>query len=235
MQTRGEKHLVEFLTNYIRTKSCDSSPSRILNVGAGKNVSIENQLLKAGCNYVCDRLDPEDCNVNHPNVDKCWICTIENISMIPDGNYSAAFANYVIEHISDLRKAAKEIHRILQPSGIFVTTIPNISAPEFKLAKITPLWFHKLIRGRESWETTYLYKNISELVGIFRSEGLNALNIRYFPCIESYLQRFPLLGRLARYYDQLVSLTGIKIAMGDVCIVFRKEAVPGKLGKVTSI
>jgi SAM-dependent methyltransferase len=225
MQTYGEKYLVNELAKFTNGNAGKSEPIRILNVGAGRNVSIENQLMSAGCKYICDRLDPDNCTVSHPFVGKCWICPVENMPMIRDNEYSAVFANYVIEHIADLKKAATQIFRILKPSGIFVATLPNISAPEFKLSKVTPLWFHKFIRGRESWETTYLYGSIYELISIFESAGLKTLNIKYFPCVETYLDRFPILGKFGRFYDKLILAAGIKKAMGDVCIVFSKAAV----------
>ena len=67
------------------------------------------------------------------------------MTLVGSNEYVASFANYVIEHVLDLRKAAREIHRVLRLSGISVASLPNTIAPEFLLAKRTPLWFHKMV------------------------------------------------------------------------------------------
>lgn len=82
---------------------------------------------------------------------------------IKSREYNAAFSNYLLEHVRDLNKAASEIYRILKNGGIYVASVPNLTAPEFILAKLTPLWFHKIVRRGEAWETHYAFKNIKAL------------------------------------------------------------------------
>jgi len=224
MQTPAEKYLVQRLAEFLKKESQDiSAPPRILNIGASKSLSIENQLTDAGCNYICDRVDVVDCNVVHPTIGKCWICSAEAMSPVGHDHYSAAFANYVLEHIPNLNLAAREIYRVLKPRGIFVASVSNPTAPEFVLAKWTPTWFHKIIRRSETWETRYAYKNIKELMGIFELAGLRVVEIKYYSFIEFYLAKFPLLNMLGRFYDKIISALKIKRFMGNVCIVFEKR------------
>jgi SAM-dependent methyltransferase len=224
MQTPAEKCLVQFLVKFLEEEEQKiHTPPRILNIGAGKSLSIENQLTGTGCNYICDRVDVVNCDAVHPAIGKCWICSAETMSPVESDHYSAAFANYVLEHISNLNLATREIYRVLKPRGIFVASASNPTAPEFVLAKWTPTWFHKTIRRSETWETHYAYKNIKELTGIFKSAGLHVVEIKYYSFVEGYLAEFPLLNVFGKFYDKVISVLKIKRFMGNVCIVFEKR------------
>ena len=223
MQTKGEKHLVSRLKALLTGDADGSPPRRVLHIGPDKGVAIENQLVRAGCRFFCDRLDADDCTVSHPNVQSCWSAPVERMSMVPSGYYDAALANYVLEHVTDLQAAAAEIHRVLKPRGLFLAAVPNVAAPEFRISRITPLWFHRMVRGRESWHTTYLYGSVPELAQVFERAGFETLEIGYYPCIESYLERFPVLAFMGRMYDRLVTTCDLRWAMGDVCAVFQKS------------
>ena len=104
--------------------------------------------------------------------------------------------------------------------------IPNPNAPEFLLAKITPLWFHKVARGNSThtaFETHYAYKSINELIQMFQSSGLILAEVRYYPILELYLERLsPFMGKLGKIYDSTVSSLNIHRLMGNVCIIFQK-------------
>ena len=140
---------------------------------------------------------------------------------VKSGEYVSAFANYVIEHIKDIKKMCREIHRILIPSGTFIASIPNPIAPEFVLARHTPLWFHKKVRQEEAWETHYLY-TIEDLINIFENNGMAKQSLKYWSFTEGYLWRYPLLSTFSRLYDRSITRMSIKRMMGDVCIVFKK-------------
>ncbi|MEW6618022.1 MAG: methyltransferase domain-containing protein [bacterium] len=222
METPAQHCLIKQLIRVLQKEKEDTP--RILNIGAGKNLFIENHLIHAGCNYICDRVDINDCALVHPCVDKCWQCSIESMFPVESNKYLAVFASYVLEHIIDLNKTSREIYRVLKPSGIFVASIPNPTAPEFILSKLTPLWFHKMVRGEESWKTYYTYSSIRKLVKIFESAGLRLINIKYYSFVELYLHRFVLLDILGRFYDKIISTMNIKKLMGNVCVTFEKSS-----------
>jgi SAM-dependent methyltransferase len=225
VQTPAEKYLVEVLVRALGCKGREGgTPRRILNIGAGRSVSIEDQLSDAGCEYVCDRADVEDCSVDHPYVNKCFRCSAEDMSQVSSNEYPVAFANYVLEHVPDLERASREIYRILEPSGIFVATIPNPSAPQIRLAKITPLWFHRMIRGGEAWETYYGYNSVEELTGVFETAGFRKVEARYYAFAEDYLIKVPILGLLGRVCDGIVNALRVYGLMGHICVVFEKPS-----------
>lgn len=112
--------------------------------------------------------------------------------------------------IQDLNKAASEICRILKPGGIYVTSIPNPKAPEFLLSKWTPLWFHKIVRGGESWKTHYAFENIKVLRTIFQEAGFETVDALSWSFLVGYLERFVILNKLAHLYDKFLDIFQIK-------------------------
>jgi hypothetical protein len=230
MQSRAEKHLVQSLIQIIRLQSQTSLQNRLLNIGAGHSISIEKQLSDAGCQYLCDRLDVDDCLVSYPAIGDCWTCSVEAMFPVQSSCYQAAFANYVFEHISNPDLAAKEIHRILKSNACFVISIPNPTAIEFRISKHTPLWLHKAIRQSHAWETHYAYQGINQLISVFKENGLLAIDVQYYPAVGSYLHKFPILSTLGSLYDRIVEGLYITGLLGDVCVVFQKQdLLPSKI------
>jgi SAM-dependent methyltransferase len=143
---------------------------------------------------------------------------------VNSGRYSAVFANYVLEHVENIRGASQEIWRVLAPGGLFIATVPNNAAPEYAVAKHTPLWFHRLIRGGSGWETKYAYKSISELLDHFSDVGFRMEDEKYWPFVEQYLWNYPVVGQLSKLYDKTISACGCRRFMGDVCLVLKKPS-----------
>ena len=125
MQTPAERTLVRHLIEVL--PSAAESPARLLAVGAGRSLSVEDQLTAAGCMFTSDRVDVDECAVDDPRVGQSWVNSAEEMSAVESAAYDAAFANYVLEHVPNVRRAAAEIHRVLRPGSRFVTSVPNSS------------------------------------------------------------------------------------------------------------
>ncbi len=222
MPTPAEEHLVEKLARFLKSHETDANAHRILNAGAGRSISIEGQLVKVGCRYVCDRIDIEDCNVDFPTVRKCWQCSIDDMRPVSSGRYVAVLANYVLEHVKNIDGASQEIYRVLAPGGLFVATVPNTLAPEFVLARHTPLWVHKLIRRGHGWDTKYAYNSISELLDVFLYNGFRGKEEKRWSFVEGYLCKYPVIGKLGKLYDITISTCKCRRLMGDVCLALQK-------------
>lgn len=220
MQTPAQSRLVAATAQYLRESV--KRPARLLNMGAGKSVVLERSLADRGCSFICDRLDVDDCWADHPNVGNCYQCSAEHMDPLQSGAYDLVFSNYVLEHIGDLDSAISEIHRILKPGGLCVSSIPNPRSPEFAIARRTPLWFHRLVRGGTGWHTHYSYESIPALSERFRRVGMETVDVEYYPFIRQYLSRFLLLRWMGVLSDVLVGLIGWKALMGNVCFVARK-------------
>jgi SAM-dependent methyltransferase len=55
--------------------------------------------------------------------------TVEDASELPfqDASFGAAVSIEVLEHLFAPHKAAAEVHRVLQPGGVFIATVPNVA------------------------------------------------------------------------------------------------------------
>ncbi len=225
MNTPAQKYLVDTLESFLRKYSeTNSDIPAILNAGAGKNRVIERVLTESGVHFVCDRVEIEDVRVEGYGIRNCYRCSIESMHPVKSGEYNAVFANYVLEHIQHLEQCASEIYRVLNPGGIFVASIPNPTALEILLAKVTPLWFHKLLVRRDAFETHYMFKGIEDLRIIFQKGGFNTIAVYYRSCILDYFENIFILNKLARLYDNILNMLQVKRFMDNVCIVFQKPA-----------
>ena len=226
MQTPAEKYLIKKVSQILKVNA-NLEKSIILDIGANKSVIIENSILKiVGNKFICDRLDVANCRVKHPNAGKCFIASVESMPEIKSNQYDLAFANYVLEHVASLDKAVTEIHRILKPSGYFITSLPNTSAPEFILSKYTSAKFHQFIKGKgegsHAQETQYAYKNIKEFVSIFE-KYFSTVEVKYWSNTLGYLYKFPVVNIFSKIYDKIINYFNIKMLLSNVCIVFKKR------------
>lgn len=225
MQTPAERCLIKEVINVL-PRFDRKKLSTILNIGAGKSTVIENAISQEVPKFICDRVDIESHRVKHPSVRNEYQASVESMPRVPSNTYSAAFANYVLEHVPEIDRAAKEIHRVLKDDGQFIASIPNPRAPEFFISRVTPKWFHQRVKGKgkgkEAFKTYYAYKNIRTLNKIFKRAGFKTVNVKYFSFVRGYLYRFPILNTLSRIYDAILNTLRIKPLMGHVCLVYRK-------------
>lgn len=221
MQTFAEIALIKNVKECIES-SLNDKPL-MLNLGAGKSMVVENELQDKNFKCVADRIDIDDCKVNHPLAGKAHIGSIESMPQLKKDTYSAIYANFVFEHISDINNAASEIFRILTTSGRLIVSLPNPAAPEFLLNKIVPLCFRRIIVGRRAWKTYYAYDNITNFQKIFEKAGLKTIKTYYYPAVYSYLNEYPIVNKTAELYDQFLLKHKAQKFMGHACIVFEKQ------------
>jgi ubiquinone/menaquinone biosynthesis C-methylase UbiE len=225
MQTLAEKELIKAVAKELRS-SPDARP-RILDIGAGRSLVIENELRKRKLDFLADRVDVEDCQLEGLNVGRCWVASVESMPHVPSAAYPVAFANFVLEHVPRVDQAAREISRVLKPGGVFIASVANPTAPEFFISRHTPLWFHQLVKGkgegRHAFETHYAYADLDELAAVFGRAGFTLETATYIPFTYGYLYRFPVVNLLSRAYDAMVSWSKIKGLMGHACLVWRKK------------
>ena len=222
MQTPAERHLINQVAEFL-CRDPDSGGARpILNIGAGRSTVIEQKLAERGCSFICDRIDVEDCAVESENTGSAWQCPVEKMTPLESGRYAAAFANYVLEHVSDLKAAASEIFRILEPGGLFVTSVPNLTAPEFMIARNAPAALQRVMTQGKGFETTYSWQTIGDLSRVFEGAGFIVEDTAYWAFTEGYLWRYPVVNLLSRLYDRMISRFGFSHMMGNVCITLKK-------------
>jgi len=222
LQTPAEVKLIETLA--ARLAPGGGEPPVLLSAGAGASTVIEDELARRGCRFVSDRVDLVDATVARPYVRGVYRCSVEAMTPLPAAAYDLAFSNYLLEHVRDIEAAASEIHRVLKPGGCFVASVPNPTAPEFLLARWTPLWFHRVLLRRPVGEKHYSFRSIPHLRAIFERAGFRVQAVWHYASTEDYLQRVPGLRAVARAYDRALMKAGWERVLGNVCLVFEKPS-----------
>lgn len=226
MQTEAEKYLIAVLKRILKSLTV---PIKIINLGAARSVIVENYLEQANLKFICDRTDIEDCAVADKSLDfvgESFVCPMENLAPVPSAVYDVAFANFVLEHITDPMATAREMARIVKPGGQIVLSLSNPQAPEFLLAKITPTSFHQLFREPDhdsAYPIKYAYRSVQNLISLMKGAGLELLEEKRFPAAYSYLYHFPILDKLGLCYDHLLINKDWRALMGHVVLIFRKK------------
>lgn len=215
----GQARLVEEVVNAL-----DDGSTRILNIGSGQSSRIERALDLHHKAFVSDRVDIDDPHVaadglSHGHVGECWQAPVEAMSQVPTGAYEVAFANYVFEHVHDLAAAAREVRRVLRPGGRLVMSVPNPSAPQMRIAAVTPLWFHRLVRRGDAWDTVYAFRTPDELAAVFERAGFRCRGVYRYSNMTFYVNWFWLTYVVGHWYDRAVMRLGLKSLMSDACIV----------------
>ena len=104
---------------------------------------------------------------------------------LDDGAFDAAFCTEALEHMLDPMYALREIHRVLRPGGLFLTTTPNLArlANRIKLA----LFGHSInypLRdsvpyGLTNWRPHMREYTMSEFTTLVAEAGFEILEQKY--------------------------------------------------------
>ena len=223
MQTEAEKYLIAALQKFLQAAD---KQLKLLNIGAAQSLVIETALQKTGKDFVADRCDIQDCRAASAPAENFYTCPLEDMAPIPSAYYDGAFANFVLEHVSDPAAAAREMARVLKPDGFLVLSLSNPQAPEFILAKLTPTAFHQLFRQEDhdaAYPVKYAYRSIGRFIKLMTAAGFQLEERRNFAFTYGYLYRFPVLKNISRIYDKLLTFFGFNCIMSHSVLVFTKE------------
>lgn len=223
MQTEAEKYLINILKKLLKDSKIIPS---IINLGAAKSTVVEDALLETKKEFICDRSDIEDCKIDRSYVKNSYILSLEDMDVISSNAYDLAFANFVMEHIEDEERAAREIRRITKKGASLVLSLSNPEAPEFRLAKITPTSFHQLFRkkGKDSaYPVNYVYKTIDHFIYVMEKNGWILIEKKYFPATYSYLHHIPIINIISLGYDKLIKSLSLNKCLGHVVCHFEAK------------
>jgi SAM-dependent methyltransferase len=229
----AQNALVELVTQEIGALNSKNRVPTLINLGAGPQMEFETRFAQAGGLFEVDRVDVELSLVEHANVRRQWTGTIEDLSTVADATYDLAFANYVMEHVDDVRSAIREMARILRPGSLAVLTLSNPRSPEFLVAARAPGWLHRVFQPH-GFDTRYAYHSISELAECLLDARMILEMIQYSPVVSSYLSRVSATaGWMGDAYDRAVVRMHARALCGAVLVAARKSGSTGpgrKLG-----
>lgn len=136
-----------------------------------------------------------------PGVDKVY--DLENIPYPYSDNYfDEIYASHIIEHMSDLIKIMKELHRITKNKGKIIIRVPHFSAfSNFA----DPTHKRQFSYSTFDWFTSTQFFQKRDEMGLFK---IVKKRINYFPMhLPSYKLNwifYPLLNWFPRIYERLL-------------------------------
>jgi SAM-dependent methyltransferase len=119
----------------------------------------------------------------------------------------------VFEHIAHPHVVGHEIFRVLMPGGILQFCTPSKYSYVSILAKITPLWFHRLIqiamnpgeyRETDVFPKYYRLNSKHEIDACFVQAGMECWRFRYWDGGPWMLRVHPVLVRLGMVYHRIL-------------------------------
>lgn len=182
-------------------------------------------VLDAGCghgNYVIDEFRSKitwACGVDlNKEFTKKNICLDEikhgDLSAIPYENntFDIVLSLWVVEHLKDLPKILREIHRVLKPGGYFIFSTPNKSCLLILLKRLIKIErlvvvLNKILYGREEdvFPVFYRANDLKTLGGLLENSGFEDINLKlnYDPSYTSFNKiTFKISNALDRFFEK---------------------------------
>ena len=123
-----------YMKNY-KTKSFGEvlnfvdSPKILMDLGCA-NCEILNEfppdLVKIGVDISSISMFSRIPNALDSNVDNLWLCDATKLPIPDDQKIDIILCCDILEHLLEPQKLLREIHRILNPKGIVIVTVPNL-------------------------------------------------------------------------------------------------------------
>jgi len=130
------RHRMAWLFFKHRTNLFDGAPKKMLHIAPEKQ--FETRLERVpGLDYITADLNKPDVTLR---------MDITNIQL-PDNSLDVIFCSHVLEHIPDDRKAMRELHRVLKPTGWAAIMVPLRDDKTFEDPSITDPAERKRIFG----------------------------------------------------------------------------------------
>jgi ubiquinone/menaquinone biosynthesis C-methylase UbiE len=160
-------HFKKMLDIYI-TPGCS-----LLEIGCGRQVFGSEYYSRAAKKVGID-LEAEAIKENE-TLDSVVCGSIEHMPF-PDNSFDIVIAQWVLEHVADAAKTAKEVARVLKPGGVFLFITPNAWSPFVIVTRFVPISLKKSLRKRflsiaetDTFPTHYRMNTIGTLNKLFAS------------------------------------------------------------------
>jgi SAM-dependent methyltransferase len=204
-----------------------NSESEILDIGASRN----SQHNYKGFVRKIVGIDISEDVLSNPNLDEAYQCCVTKMPF-EDNCFDLAFADYVLEHLDDPIKAAREICRVLKPDGVLVIRVPNLWHYVILISNMTPHWFHVFIRKKlqgtyeeDAFKTYYRCNTRRQIKKVFKEAGFIIEHLEMIEKEPSYLMKWNFIFMLGLFYERLVnSTTRLEGFRSNVFAVFRKSS-----------
>jgi SAM-dependent methyltransferase len=182
--------------------------AHVLDLGAGAGIVAEMNFRGLAAR-VCG-VDPDPRVLQNRRLDEGKIGYGEAIPY-GDGLFDLVLADNVLEHLENPTAVLREVSRVLKPGGLFIAKTPNVRHYVPLIARMTPLWFHKLfnrLRKRnteDTFPTLYQANCRRDVATVAAAAGLSLDRIDFCEGRPEYL-RFSVLTYLVGIaYERIVN------------------------------
>jgi len=200
----------------------------VLDMGAGAGALNRYQYKGRIRRMVGADLDPRV--ASNPLLDEGVVADLSSLPFA-DNSFDVAFSIYVLEHIADPEKFAREVARVLRPGGHFLALTPNRYHYVPLIASLTPTWFHRWYnarRGRshaDTFPTLYRMNTRRRLTSQMKAAGLEPAVVRTIEVQPNYLTGFAPAFLVGAMYERVVNSSDLFSAFRvNILIDFRKPS-----------
>lgn len=208
--------------------AAESSPagSRVLNVGAGANVSgVMRPLLRAGAYIV--GVDPDPAIAQNPTLAERHQMPVEEYARDHAEEFDVVVSVFVLEHVEHPAEFAQACSRVLRPGGSWFAVTPNVrhyfggttwALSHLRVADQTLHW----MKGRDfvhehRFPTRYRFNSQAVVRRECEAAGFERVEFRCYDATERYQWYLPdSLAWLPRTYTDLVYRVGSAQLMGHL-------------------
>lgn len=200
----------------------------IIDLGAG-NSSVHN--YKGAVRNVVG-VDINDTVFLNSKLDEAYKCSVTEMPF-KNNRFDLAYADWLLEHLSDPIKSAKEIYRVLKPNGVLIIRTPNLWHYVSLISCCMPYKLHIILRklllnkdSKDTIKTYYRCNNILKIKRIFEKAGFITEELEMVEKEPSYLMTWEYVFMLGLAYERLVnSMEFLKWFRANIFAVFRKPNV----------
>jgi len=205
----------------------------ILDIGAGAGI-VQQMNFKGMVAKVCGiDLDPRvECN---PMLDEGKVSDAGHIPY-PDAAFDVAFADNVMEHLTDPTAVLGEVCRVLRPGGVFLFKTPNRTHYMPLIARMTPHRFHRFVnrlRGRaeeDTFPTLYRANTAADVRKLAASAGLAVERLERIEGRPEYLRITWPTYLLGAAYERVVNTFDFLAIFRILLIAQLRKAANAKPG-----
>lgn len=186
---------------------------RVLDAGCGSGRHLCAAFRKPGIEVVGVDLNPADlCQAGgfltglSGATSGAWLLARADVSRLPfrEAAFDVVICSEVLEHVPDIRTAARELLRVLKPQGDLIVTVPRF-LPE-KICWLLSRAYHSEPGGH-----IRIFRK-RELLSLFEDAGARCLSVRYrhglhapywwLKCLVGHKNdRFPLVRAYRRFLE----------------------------------
>lgn len=201
----------EFFYAWIR-KHVDAG-TVMLNLGAGKATGIPIRSFRGEVARVVGA-DPDPAVRENSELDEAHVIDEKEALPFADDTFDLVLCDNVVEHVEEPDHFMGEVHRVLKPQGSLFIRTPNRYHYVAVIARLTPLWFHRLVANRarglapdalDQHPTLYRLNSRRAVERISRRIGFRKLRLRLFEAHPAYLMFNTLPFLLGVAYERVVN------------------------------